>query len=244
MAKIDPLKDGLTITAYWGPRPETPVQIAARCQILLDCLAAISPVFSGWTYVGRRTQAVRPQNGVQDTPEERYRDSYHTVALDRPSEADLVPLIQAGVCRDDDDAPDAMMGYRFSAYIRSRTDPDGVSLRVHAGCRWPGRFLINTVHIETRPLCEENQSWLTLPLLEAAMPATVTAWDVTWAAIYPTELMELWAPAYTKPRSNPQSGLDDVFIAAFRAVGDAAALSNCRTHAARRHRDDRDQRSL
>jgi hypothetical protein len=197
MAKIDPLKNGFIITAYWGPRPEAPGQIAARCQVLLDRLAAISPKFSSWTFIGRNRP---PQSNPQGTSGGRYRRGSYTVAADHLSRADLAQLVEAGIDRDDEGVPIPEFGYSFSAFARSRTDPDGLSLRVHAGCWTRLKFLTNTVHIETRPLCEENEAWLTLPLLKAAMLAVCDAWDVTWAAIYPADLVELWTPAYTKSR--------------------------------------------
>lgn len=198
MAKVDPLKSGFLISSYWGPRPETPGQIAARCANLLDRLNSISLMFSGWTYVGRRILPMDRRHALADTPGERYQNRYRTVVLGHPTGTDLAPLVEAGVCRDDDDGPEPMMGYRFSAFTRSRTDPGGLSLRVRAGCLSDARFFTNTVHIETRPLCDENRSWLTLPLLKAAMLAIVTTCDVTWAAIYPAELRELWIPAHVR----------------------------------------------
>jgi hypothetical protein len=200
MAKIDPLKSGFLISSYWGPRPEAPAQIAARCRIMLGRLAAVSPKFSGWTFIGR-TQHPGRQSGRAASPLERYARRSYTIAADHLTGDALARLVEAGLDRDDDGSvPNPEFGYSFSAFARSRTDPDGLSLRIHAGCWTRLRFLTNTVHIETRPLCDENQAWLTLSVLKAAMLAVAAAWDVTWAAVYPAELIELWPPAYTKPR--------------------------------------------
>jgi hypothetical protein len=200
MAKIDPLKNGFVINSYWGPRPETPAEIAARCQTLLNRLAAISPKFSGWNFVGRKPPPQCRQKGQMDSLAERYLGGSYTIAADHFSDATLIQLVEAGIHRDDDDVPDPEFGYTVSAFTRSRTDPDGLSLRVHAGCWIRAAFYTNTVHIETRPLCEENKAWLTLSVLEAAMLAVATTWDVTWGAVYPADLGELWTPAYIKRR--------------------------------------------
>ena len=200
MAKIDPLKRGFVINSYWGPRPETPVEIAARCQTLLNRLAAISPKFSGWNFVGRKPPPQGRQQGRMDTPAERYWRGSYTIAADDLSDATLIRLVEAGIHRDDDGVPDPELGYRFSAFARSRRDPDGMSLRIHAGCWTSAPFYTNTVHIETRPPCDKNQAWLTLSVLKAAMLAVATTWDATWASVYPDDLGELWTPAYIKRR--------------------------------------------
>lgn len=200
MAKIDPLKNGFFISSYWGPRPETPVEIAARCQTLLNRLAAISPKFSGWNFVGRKPRPQGGQQGRMDTPAERYLRGSYTIAADHLSDATLIRLVEAGIHRDDNGVPNPEFGYMLSAFTRSRRDPDGMSLRIHAGCWIRAPFYTNTVHIETRPLCDENEAWLTLSVLEAAMLAVAATWDVTWASVYPADLSELWTPAYIKRR--------------------------------------------
>src|SRR5258708_31104584 len=144
MAKIDPLKSGFLISSYWGPRPETPAQIAVRCQILLDRLAAISPKFLGWTFIGRK-QHPGPQSGQAGSLLERYTRGSYTIAADHFTGDALARLVEAGSDREDDGSgPNPEFGDRFSALARSRTDPDGLSLRVHAGCWTRLKFLTNT----------------------------------------------------------------------------------------------------
>src|ERR1700733_7940404 len=73
-------------------------------------------------------------------------------------------------------------------------------LRVHAGDRVPENFYVNSVYIETRPLGDENRAQLILTILKSTMMKIVNAWDVTWVAVYPAELMSLWKKPYETPR--------------------------------------------
>jgi hypothetical protein len=193
------VKHGFHINSYWGRRPETPAQIAARCRDLLEKLAAISPIFTGWTYVGWKDP---PPNHRYQGPralDEYYRDRTQTFILGHPSSIDLTPLIASGVAHDDDE-PDPDLGYSFSVFTRSGDDPNHVSLRVRAANLSPAKFYTNGAIVETQPLCPENQPWQTFSTFRAVMLAIAETCDVTWAAIYPTDLMELWPKPYRMSR--------------------------------------------
>ncbi len=193
------MKHGFHINSYWGRRPETPAQIAARCRDLLERLATISPIFTGWTYVGWKDP---PRDQRYEGPEaldEYYRDRTETFVLGQPSSIDLIPLIESGVAHDNDE-PDPYLGYSFSVFTCSGDDPNHVSLKVRAANLSPAKSYTNGAIIETQPLCAENQSWLALSTLKPALIAIAETCDVTWAAIYPTDLMELWPKRSAMPR--------------------------------------------
>src|SRR5258707_14322831 len=82
------MNHGFTINSYWGPRAETPARIAARCRNLLERLAAISPIFTGWTYVGRKNPPPIRRYEGPDALDEYFRDQYRTIALGELSETE------------------------------------------------------------------------------------------------------------------------------------------------------------
>ena len=191
---------GYGLNSYWGPRAETPQEIAGRCRTLLDRLAAISPIFTNWTYVVRKNPPPQQRYEGPQALAEYYNHRYQAGVLDPLTRDELAILVEAGVARADDDDPTPISGYRFSAYTRSLNDPLAISGRVHAGDSVPENFYVNSVNIETRPLCDENRAVFNLPLLQSAVLTIVDAWDVTWAAVYPAELMALWKKPYETPR--------------------------------------------
>lgn len=195
------MTDGYTVNSYWGPRKDTPARLAERSRALLDRLGAISPDFSDWTYVGQKNPPPGRDYAGPDALEAYYRDKTHTVRIDRTLKTDLTPLVAAAVMRGDSGDPTPVYGYYFSFFTGSGIGPRDVSLSVHAGCYSRGRFYTNTVAIETKPACEDNAALLTLPLLKAVMLAIADVYEVTWAAVYPVELMRLW-PTPPKPREH------------------------------------------
>jgi hypothetical protein len=190
----------MTINSYWGPRPERPAELAGRCRQLLGTLASISPSFSNWSFVGRAPSSVTGQYKGPDGVANFFRDQYRTVALqDLPGDG-LANLIEAGVCRNSDDSPVPLSGYLFGAFTGSGRDTQSISLDAHTGNSYLDNYYVNSVQIKTRPICSQNRSTFTLPVLTAMMFAIARAWDATWASIYPDDLAALWPPPYMKQR--------------------------------------------
>jgi hypothetical protein len=161
---------GYEIMAYWGPRCETPAECGERYWRMLSSLARVNPAFSGWKFAGRKCFWPMPGG---------------------PGE-ELARLIADCVARGDDGKPEPVYGYRFGAGTRTR-EKSSLTLNVHAACYSPTlSSLTNTVNLLTRPLNEENARLITLPVFRPALLAIAEAWDATWCAAYPWDIIDLW----------------------------------------------------
>jgi len=57
--------------------------------------------------------------------------------------------------------------------------------------------LVNTVDIHTKRLNAVNAAFITTPIFTSALLAIARAWDATWCAAYPWDIIPLW------PKSGP-----------------------------------------
>ena len=161
---------GYLIQAYWGPRRETAAQCAARYWRMLKTLSAIGPEFSGWEFAGR-TQFWPMPEGPGD---------------------ELIKLIEDCISRDDYDEPDPIYGYSFGAATRVGSNTV-LSIEVRPGSYVPSAsYLINTAELRTKPLNKDNAPLIMLPVFKQALLAIAAAWDATWCAAYPWDIIPLW----------------------------------------------------
>jgi hypothetical protein len=190
---------GYVVSAYWGPRKETAPQIAVRCRILLDQLKAISPVLDEWTFLGHKTPPVDRDYDGPEGVAAYVRDHFEAVPQAGLIGAGFVELVAAGVSRADDGEATPVGGYYVSAYTTPRIETSGVALRVHAGNQSTANYYINSVTLTTRPLCAENRSLFEPAVLKAVMLAVASAWDVTWASVYPDAIRQFWPTQRGRP---------------------------------------------
>ena len=162
---------GYEIRAYWGPRRETAAQCGARYWRMLELLAAIDPAFGGWKFAGRTRFWPMPE-----APGDK-----------------LTGLIADCVSRDDYDEPEPIYGYWFGAGTRTRSNTS-LTVKIRAGGYAPSiTLLVNSVELLTDPLNEENAALITLPVFKPALLAIAAAWDATWCAAYPWDIVPLWS---------------------------------------------------
>jgi Immunity protein 52 len=148
---------------------------------MLNDLSAISPVFGNWIFLGR----------TKGTP------------LAGLSEADVAALIAQGVSREDDGTPFLQAGYRFGASNGLKNTGRGIRLSIHVSNTLADNFFINTVHLMTEPLNEENWSVIDSRVLKPAMLAIARTWGATWCGTAP------WGIGEFEPRrSRPWFGLE------------------------------------
>jgi hypothetical protein len=161
--------DEYNITAFWGPRPETPDALARRFDQLIDRLAMIDPAFGNWIWTGSRTPEafadVRP-----NLPKRIAETIFHA------DNGDHVPIY----------------GYSFGTINSMQRIPRGLSLRVHAGSWTVANFIINDVHLETPWREHPDPAFVTYPIFSAALLALAECFDATWGLVFPTEMMHLW----------------------------------------------------
>lgn len=88
-------------------------------------------------------------------------------------------------------------GYTFAAAARAGPDTSLLG-RLHAGCYVPTEGLVNTVQLETTSLNAANAAFITAPIFTSALLAIARAWNATWCAAYPSDIIPLW------PKPGPQ----------------------------------------
>lgn len=163
---------GYEIQSYWGPRRETPAELGQRFWKMLLDLGAVNSAFSDWKFIG----------------------TYRFLPLPSGPGDELTRLIAKGVATagDGDPTPTPISGYYFGASARS--DPKAIiTIDVHAGYYAPyASFFTNTAELQTPPLNEQTAALVTLPIFKAALVAIAEAWDATWCAAYPWDLINLW----------------------------------------------------
>ena len=105
----------------------------------------------------------------------------------------LAKLIHECVARADDGDPTPINGYGFSVATPTRPD-DALIVKVHAGCYAPMTVgFANTANLETKPLNAANARFITTPIFTSALLAIANAWDATWCAAYPRDIIPLWS---------------------------------------------------
>jgi len=87
-------------------------------------------------------------------------------------------------------------GYPFFGGNGEEFNPRSIDLRGHAGNSLPPIGYGNSVNLETVPpdIHPTDASIVTYDLFRSAMLAIIEAWDVTWCAAYPTDIMDFWPP--------------------------------------------------
>ncbi|HXP04325.1 MAG TPA: Imm52 family immunity protein [Stellaceae bacterium] len=161
---------GYLIQAYWGPRRETPAHLGQRFWKMLQTLSAVNPAFNGWKFIGTDTFWPLPSGPGND----------------------LTRLIANGVATADDGDPTPIYGYHFGASARAGSKTS-VTLVIQAGFYAPNPpYFANTAELQTQPINEHNAALVTLAIFKAALVAIAEAWDATWCAAYPSDIISLW----------------------------------------------------
>ena len=158
------------INSYWGPREETLEAIADRYIRTVEALMRIDPVFTPWIFIGARP----------------------TVAPFDQARTKLPELLAKGLAKDWGPAE----GYQFGGTNSIGFNRRSISLRCRAGNSMPPRGYNNSVTLTTVPhnYFPTDASIVTYDLFRSAMLAIIEAWDVTWCAAYPTDIMKFWPP--------------------------------------------------
>jgi hypothetical protein len=141
--------NGYFITAYWGPRAETPAELAKRFFRMIDSLMQIDPVFSHWVY-------------SRSTELETLRGNF-------------AESIAKNIQRDDfgDVIPDG--GYWFHARTEGQPRDRRFSVFCHVGMNLSG-LTRNTVILSGSALVESAPETHSYPIIHSALLAIVEAW--------------------------------------------------------------------
>jgi hypothetical protein len=158
------------INAFWGPRRETPEELAITFDRLIDRLARIDPVFGNWIWWRRQPKPI-------------------AFASIRSRLAEKIAL---AVTRGDDGEPEPVYGYGFGTINSLLTTARSIGLRIRGGSWAKGSFYSNTAHIETGWRVEPDPAIVTYPIFRAALLALAECCDVTFVSAYPWDLHDLW----------------------------------------------------
>jgi hypothetical protein len=165
------MSTGYSITSYWGPRRETPEQLAARFLKMIDLLKDIHPAFDNWIC------------GIEDKPKklEKIRNNF-------------TAEVAACVDRAEDGRPTPIGGYHLGGINSFKNNARNVAISIHAG-RWTiGDYYINCATFVTGFGISPDPAIITYPVWKAVVLALAESWEVTWAAAYPDDLAKLWSP--------------------------------------------------
>lgn len=154
-------------TAYWGPRGEEPEVIAGKFLRTLDALSAIDPAFGDW-YVGRRKG----------------------IPLASLNFDDVVQYILDGNDQEHGRESPLNSGYIFSATTGLYRRPRSIWVNIDAGQSFSAAYYINTVSIDTEPLCAENANLITLRVMKPVLLALVKIWQPTWCGLRPAAIFD------------------------------------------------------
>jgi hypothetical protein len=169
-----------SVTSYWGPRPEPPAALATRYLRMIASLSAIDPAFGNWHFFD--DEKATPLQGLRH--------------------ADVMRMAEDGVWTAEDGTPTPQLGYRMGAGNGRKPARFAVTVSIHAGNREIVPYFINSVLSRLIARDDEGARAIDVDLLKAAVLAIVAAWNVTYAAAYPVELLDLWADAGSQPASS------------------------------------------
>ena len=159
-----------TIHGFWGPRRETPEELAIRFDRLIDRLARIDPVFGNWIWCGRQPEPI----------------AFASIR------SRLAEKIAAAISRGDYGEPIPLFGYGFGTINSMKTTPRSISVDVFGGRAFRADYYINDATIETGWRVEPDPAIVTYPIFRAALLALAECCDVTFVSAYPWDLHDLW----------------------------------------------------
>ncbi len=159
------------INSYWGPRRETAEAIADRYIRMVEALMRIDPVFTPWIFIGARPTVVPFDQARTELPQ----------------------LLAKGLGEHWGPAE----GYRFGGTNSMGFNRRSIGLMGEAGNSMPPVGYNNSITLMTVPhnYLPTDASIVTYDLFRSAMLAIIEAWDVTWCAAYPADIMKFWPPA-------------------------------------------------
>lgn len=166
------------IHGFWGPRLETPEDLAPRFLQLIDRMALIDPVFGNWFW---------------------FADKKAT--LFTPIRNQLPKKIDDAVAKDDAGEPDRVFGYRFATLNSLAYNPKYISLSVRAGKGFASISIYsNTISLETDWKLPPDPALVTYKIFKPALLALALSFDTTFCCAFPSGgLTELWADRKFRP---------------------------------------------
>jgi len=156
--------------AFWAAGLETPAMLAQRFDRLVDCLEAIDPRFSDWTWLGANRTPI-------------------PFASVRPA---LANEIENAVVKGDFGEPLPVYGYHACVLANMET-PCSVSAAISGGSPLITDIgYANTGDIHTPWRSVPDPTIVAYPIWKAALLALSECFDVAFCNAYPSDLREHW----------------------------------------------------
>jgi hypothetical protein len=167
------------IITYWGARRETPAQLAPRMLQMLQGLAQIDPLLSGWQWFG-------------DTK---------FVSAEQLDLTTAKKLLELGLYRDDSGKrPLLSLGYHFQIHTRWR-QPSELNLWGKLGVGIPGSSYDNDVTLDTNYRLAPDDALIKYNIFSRALVFLAILWKANWACAHPIALSDL-LPSDAKRRTS------------------------------------------
>ena len=147
-----------SITAVWGPRPETPAQVADQWLRGMDAISQLGPRFARWK--------------VKDTANQQF------LSL-RAARAQMARIVEGAVLKDDWGKPAPDEGYRVQAFTTQGGDdlePDDFDFLSKLGSEWKNYVWLNMGFIG-RP---GDLSAIRYPEMKALISVIAANWKAPW----------------------------------------------------------------
>ena len=178
------------IHADWGPRAETPDEIAARLLACVDRLKTIHPAYDNWIF--RLNDKPRKFNALRDN---------------------LATAIASCVARAEDGHPTPIDGYQASVVnTMNKAHARALAVRVTAGSWIASEYFCNSAEIGTGNQVIPDPTIIAYPAFKAALLALAESFDATYCSAYPMQIMDFCDPSrnlriawmsYVAPRFAP-----------------------------------------
>jgi hypothetical protein len=159
------------ISAFWGPRLETPEELAARWIELMARLQAVDPLLAHWYDADFRNAPIVPYV---------------------PDKARVAKMIAAGVLRSDQGKPDPFHGYHITAYTTAawRRSPRRLCVDLLAGNADP--YSTNAASLSTDFDTVPDPAIITYEIFKSAVLALGECFDAAGVRAYPSDLSSFW----------------------------------------------------
>ncbi|MHB8886094.1 MAG: Imm52 family immunity protein [Methylovirgula sp.] len=166
---------------FWGPREESPEQLAARWLKLIERLQQIDPLFAHWYILTTWTES-----GPDAVP----------------FDTQVTPLaekIAANVSTSDSGEPVPILGYQLFAKNNTlqKRGPRGFEVHMYAGS--PSRWTHNWIAIRTDYGVVPDSDVVTYRIFKGALLALAETFDASIGLAYPASLTDL-RPKDRKPQ--------------------------------------------
>lgn len=170
------------IFSSWEPREESPEQLGQRMLNTLDALFQLSPLFENWWFLNfSRPLWEMNENTVHEFlfPLEEVRTR-------------MTKMVELGVRKNDDRKPEPAGGYSISASNFIGDSPHGASVSAHGGGIVDPRAGRRNAEFQTPSHEAADPVIVAYPMFKAILKSIVSAWDVSYAQAYSSELQGLW----------------------------------------------------